>query len=106
MNADPKYNFFAYYGNTNQIANLAFIPYQTTATMTNIIEESDEIAVFASQKTIHIKSKEILPVSIFDMYGRRIYTSDDKSYMEVLVPQTGIYIVQIGKEARKIIVTN
>ncbi len=106
LNADPKYNFFAYYGNTNQIANLTFIPYQTTATMTNIIEESHEIAVFASQKTIHIKSKEILPVSIFDMYGRRIYTSDDKSYMEVLVPQTGIYIVQIGKEARKIIVTN
>ncbi len=103
LNANASYNFFAYYGNNQQITELFFLPY--TESSTSAIEQtaSNQARVFAAHNTIIIQSDEPQPVLIYDVLGQCIF-NQVTSTTNIAVEKSGVYLVKMNNNITKVLV--
>ncbi len=103
LNADTKYDYFAYYGNTNQIEQLHFLPY--TASETTSVEQLtvSDIHAYGIDNTIIIEAVDATPIIVFDAIGQCIF-NEVVSSARVPARHGGMYLVKTPTEVVKVIV--
>ncbi len=103
LNADTKYDYFAYYGNTNQIEQLHFLPYTASAT-TNVEQLTvSDIHAYSIDNTIIIEAVNATPIMVFDAMGQCIF-NEVVSSARVPATHGGMYLVKTPTEVVKVIV--
>ncbi len=103
LNADTKYDYFAYYGNTNQIEQLHFLPYTASAT-TNVEQLTvSNIHAYSIDNTIIIEAVDAMPVMVFNATGQCIF-NEVVSSARVPATHGGMYLVKTPTEVVKVIV--
>ncbi len=103
LNADTKYDYFAYYGNTNQIEQLHFLPYTASAT-TNVEQVTvSNIHAYSIDNTIIVEAVDAMPVMVFNATGQCIF-NEVVSSARVPATHGGMYLVKTPTEVVKVIV--
>lgn len=78
----------------------------TTCLNTNITKrpEIQQSTITVVDKRICVTNQQILPVAVFDITGRKLYSVSAAQNVVIPVMQSGIYIVRTGNKAYKVVV--
>lgn len=106
MNNDVRFAFkylsTATVAGTWEIKNLQFNA--ACATSDNITLITDKSTVYGMTRKIKINVKQPSQVNIYDTMGRKIFSGIVADNIDVMVPQSGIYLVRVGIDRHKIVV--
>jgi len=92
-----------YFNTTSDHVPVSAIFSNFTNTSTIAIRQSETI-IRVVGKNIRIENQQQLPVTVFDITGRVLFSVNPIQSVEIPVLQSGIYIIRTGNKANKVVV--
>lgn len=105
LNANAANNYFAFYGNSNQITALFFIPSESTNTDVIMTQVGNDISIISNHSEIIISGVNYGTIlEIYSTSGILMYKQPVNSFVINPNLPKGIYIVKVSNITKKIVI--